>query len=376
MSWTYREIEDNWLAGSKLAAGPEAVVEAFDRADSVLGREWVDSFRTRSNGIVFTGIDPTLSVVTVGRQLATLEGVLNAQDLVEDLRQKRDHAFAELDAIYLVRVHNLDTEAELYPRVDAESGQRKSDFRVRKGNDFWTYVEVTQPDFSEAYTRINYLLGRITALAANIERSFALEVFLRREPTDQEMETVAALVPDFCELAGIQEEALPGELGFLILGTSEPRHVVLNRYPGEEECPRIGSARSIFGPNEPPRHVSVRMPFADERAEAIIRNEARQLPNDAPGLVMASMSRAIAGIISWEPIVLRRLQPTQHTRVSAVCLFQPVSQSTDRGQAWLPLTKFIINPHRKFPLPGWMVDALQNSHTRLLADLGIEDCSA
>jgi len=95
----------------------------------------------------------------------------------------------------------------------------------------------------------------------------------------------------------------------------------------------------------------------------------------APGLVMASMSRAIAGIISWEPIVLRRLQPTQHTRISAVCLFQSVTQSTDRGQAWLPLMKLLVNPHCKLSIPDWIVDDLQNTRARILADLGAEDIS-
>jgi hypothetical protein len=61
----------------------------------------------------------------------------------------------------------------------------------------------------------------------------------------------------------------------------------------------------------------VRMPFADQRADDFLRKEARQLPNDAPSLIMVEMSRAPGGFRSWEPILEGRFQPTVHTRVGA-----------------------------------------------------------
>jgi hypothetical protein len=43
-------------------------------------------------------------------------------------------------------------------------------------------VEVTQPDIAEAQIKAEALLTRFADLVQSIRRSFALEVFLRREP--------------------------------------------------------------------------------------------------------------------------------------------------------------------------------------------------
>ena len=209
MNWTYNEIEQDWLGGSRLAMRTQAVVEAFNHADSVLGREWINSFHIGTNGVVYRGSSPTLDVVTVGQQVAALEGVLHAEELIEDLRKNRDYAYAELTAIYLIRAHHPHTNVELYPRVAIGSSERKADFRVRQHNDIWTYVEVTQPDFSEAYNRANSLLQHIASLVTDIKKSFALEVFLRREPTNLETEKLTARVADFCELEGFKRKICP-----------------------------------------------------------------------------------------------------------------------------------------------------------------------
>jgi hypothetical protein len=62
------------------------------------------------------------------------------------------------------------------------------------------------------------------------------------------------------------------------------------------------------------RHVVVRIAFTDERAEEFLRAEARQLPTDAPGLVMIFPGGS--GWKTWEPVLRSRLQPGMHTRVS------------------------------------------------------------
>ena len=52
----------------------------------------------------------------------------------------------------------------------------------------------------------------------------------------------------------------------------------------------------LVGPDEPRRHIAVRLAFTDQRADEFLRTEARQLPTDAPGLIMIQTSGA-AG--SW-----------------------------------------------------------------------------
>lgn len=107
-------------------------------------------------------------------------------------------------------------------------------------------------------------------------------------------------------------------------------------------------------------HVAVRMPFSDLRAEKFIGKEAKQLPDDAPGLIVVDVSKAIAAIKAWEPLIMRRFQPSIHTRVGGVCLVSSgIDMAGDGGGLSLSSSvKFIANPHAKFSVPSWVEAAL------------------
>jgi hypothetical protein len=161
-----------------------------------------------------------------------------------------------------------------------------------------------------------------------------IESFLRREPSESEINSIADLVPAFCESETDQSKDLAG-LAILSLNTSPPGQIVPLDHPGEPNVPRLGCAKAMYGSEEPHRHISVRMAYADDRAEEFLRKEAKQLPKDWPGLIMVQMAGAPGGIVSWDPIIKRRFQPTIHTRVSAVCLFHSDHELTGDGEAWI-----------------------------------------
>jgi hypothetical protein len=74
LAWTWDEIDQDWLLGSKLAVTPNEIVTAFNRLDNVLGRGWIEASRTRS-GVPSRGTLVTLRVVTTGQLLANLDSV-------------------------------------------------------------------------------------------------------------------------------------------------------------------------------------------------------------------------------------------------------------------------------------------------------------
>jgi hypothetical protein len=236
-------------------------------------------------------------------------------------------------------------------------GNRKCDFRIQRDTEPWVYVEVTAPDTSDAQAHVQMLLQSICDKVSSIKKPFALEVFFRREPSDDELGTVLTAALGFCSaehpVGTVIKEEMPSGMGLLILNQQPAGHVVIDDH-GEENVPRLGMARAIIGPGEPNRHVSVRMPYADQRAERFLTSEARQLPVDAPGLIMVEMARAPGGFHSWGPAVRRRFQPAIHTRVGGVCLFSSGLVPTDRGEASLFQTKLIANRHAKIPLPAWI----------------------
>jgi hypothetical protein len=356
-NWTWEEINTDWLLGNRLALPPEEIVAAFNKSEEVLGHEWIEAAGVQSGGR-FRGTWSTLRVVTTGQQLASLDGASGIEELIKKLRANDTSSFAELTAVHLVRSQNLNSDVELGPIVQVTNRRPKPDFRIRRGDEPWTYVEVTQPDIAEAETKARAVLNRVADLVHPIKRSFSLEVLLRREPTDEEIDRLASLIHDYRLSDGNQSYDIPG-LAILSFNASAPTIITPVDRPGEPNVPRLGFATAVSGPGEPnSRHISVRMAYADDRAEAFLRREAKQLPTDSPGLIMVQMSRARGGNRSWEPILRRRFQPDIHTRVSAVYLFRSGHEPTPVGEAWIHEMTLIQNPYACCQLPPWLTDTL------------------
>ena len=86
--------------------------------------------------------------------------------------------------------------AEMYPAacdppVCVEKSSRVPDIRAGSP-DAWVYIEVTQPNQSDAYRRAHSVLRAVTNLVEGIKLPFTLEIFLRREPAEHEVETIRA----------------------------------------------------------------------------------------------------------------------------------------------------------------------------------------
>jgi len=357
MNWSYAGIQRDWLADGRIAVPEHDVVAAFDRCERMLGRGWIDRMR----GSETRGAAPTLAVVSMGQALSSLEDVSDCEKLIHRIRADDPSARAELRAIYLLRSVER-TVVELEPVVTLPGGDRKCDFRLQRPSDTWVYVEVTQPDTSDAKARVDAIIQSVVETVMSIKKPFALEIFLRREPTEPEIASVISASLDVCssnETLARREE-LPDGLGLMIVNEQTPEFFALNDH-GEERVPRVGSLRAIVGPGEPNRSVAVRMAYADQRAERFLTTEARQLPTNAPGLIMVEMLNVSGGFVSWEPIIRRRFQPTIHTRVGGVCLFSSGLVPTPDGEAALFNTKFVANQHARIPLPAWVRASLDSA---------------
>jgi hypothetical protein len=296
----------------------------------------------------------------MGLRLSALDNLEQSEELITNLRRRDQNAEAELTAIYLFRSSDSSVQVELYPAV----GNRKADFRVRRaGDEQWTIAEVTQPGSSEQRQRIEQILRRITGAFEKIEHPFSLNIEFRREPTKDEIEVLCDRLPDFCGLSGQQRAELADGMGFLFLNYVPIGQLLLPEIPELANTPMIGVAAFFGGGSSsgPHHQVSVRIPFTDERAERILRFEARQLSNDEPGLVMINAATNSTELRAWVSFIGRRLQPTIHTRVSGVCLFSGGMAPVGDRYGWLLQTKLLTNPHAKFQLPSWIQSAIKSA---------------
>ena len=149
-----------------------------------------------------------------------------------------------------------------------------------------------------------------------------------------------------------------GDLGSLTINPSDSATVspsILEDDGGS----RVGFSQSVVGPDQPERHIVVRVPFADERAEQILATEAKQLPKNESALVMVDVTRQQTAFVSWPKLVPHRFTPRQHTRVGGVLLFATSTWVTQHGPMWLPSLKLIPNPHAKISLPVWITEVVK-----------------
>jgi hypothetical protein len=203
-------------------------------------------------------------------------------------------------------------------------------------------------------------VNSVVNLVETIKWPFALELFLRREPDDfaafrEQIEACCLASPE--SNVTVKQE-LPDGLGFMIFNEYPAGQIVTGDH-GEPVVPRLGYSRIRAGSDEPSRHIVLRVPYSDERAERFVSREARQLPTDAPGLIMIEVAHAPGAYSSWEPLIARRLRPDMNTRVGGICLFSSGQILTNNGAATvIDNTKLVLNPHAPIKLLEWVVESL------------------
>jgi hypothetical protein len=136
MTWTVEKIERELLLADigSIVRPAQTIVEAIERTDRMLGAEWIASQS------VHKGLASAMRIVGMGLRLQTIEGLRRSEELLHKLCQYDSSADAELTGIYLLRSGAPNVVVELFPTV----GAREADFRVRRGIEEWTTVEVTQ----------------------------------------------------------------------------------------------------------------------------------------------------------------------------------------------------------------------------------------
>jgi hypothetical protein len=366
MAWTWKQIEQDWLAGGRVATEPSAVVEAFERVEAVLGRDWIEQSRVHPLVVprgsppqttVVRGSDPVLTVVQMGGLLASLEGIPAVDTLMKKLRRGERAATAEATAIHLLRQHPSDSVVELEPTVPvAGRSDRKGDFRVRRNGDPWTYVEVSATDRNATEREVLRLLERLGEPVHSMSGSFALELFFRSLPGEDEVEAILGRVRDLDGRADSFSEELPEGLGTFVYDPTGDPTDVSPRVLNEPYRPGLGRAAVVHREGEV-RSISVRLPYADNRGRKKLGKESLQLPRNDPGLVMIDTAGAPGSRHSWEPAIRGDLH--NHTRVSAVCLFRWASMPRDDLAEFVSVTgRLIVNPSARRTLPSWITERL------------------
>ena len=271
------------------------------------------------------------------------------------LGDRSEEAMTETLAIHLLR-SQAGAEIEYEPPVKVGDRSRKPDLRAKWGSSPWVYGEVAKPNDSEMKQASATIMKELADQVRELSGSFSCEVFLRRPPKFLEMKHIRNVLLQVTQVAGQSEMELPDGLGRVFVNFTEPGNIVVDDH-GEGYRPGIGVAAAVLNDAEH-RHVMVRLAYSDDRAERFLRSEARQLPTEAPTIVMLYTGRATGAMHNWAAVMKRQFRPEKHTRVGGVCLFEAGLIGTEAGETWRPETQMIVNPHTRIPLPAWVSEAL------------------
>lgn len=365
--WTFEEIQREWFGGAQLFWDRDDVVRAFNLAESIRGRDWVLGREVDVAAFsAFTGIGRRggfwefLRVYWFGKRMASIVGTLGCDDLVKRLMTDDSAASEEATAIHLLRSRQPDTELQIAPKVRVGNRVKQPDFRLRKVGGPWIYVEVTTLNESTASIQIQRLLQRVAEGVMKVDREFLLEIVFNRDPTASEEEELLSEAKAACDAADGHRKNV-GDFAYILVKSGDPSVVIPSLIP-DDNRPRKDISWSLVGAGQPNRQMVARFPFQDQRAEAILRSEASQLPKNECGIVMVNANQQPSAFEYWSQRVPERFATGQHTRVAAMILFMHSTYPIDRGLVWIPIVKLIPNPRARIPLPSWIIDTVDGIH--------------
>lgn len=356
MTYTWGEIEQEWLMGTAVALLTDTLVDCFNRVEAAFGREWVDQRRGIPQVRGLTDSSATLEVASFGLMLRALDAVSNPDELFEKLRQRLPAAWSELMAMYLLWNGDRQLRFEIEPTITVSGRERKPDFAVLVGATRLALVEVTRPDTSEMTAHLQLLMSQVTSVTLTLAGSYALEVLLLREPSAEETRKLIEMLPAI--LTGRHGRSVPLEdkLGYVFVEDAKGGMIEI-KDRGISLGPILAMASAHIEPNEA-RHIVVRLQCTDDRAAKILKREASQLSKDEPGLVMIDTREAPGAMRAWKPMLDRLLHPGQHTRVSAVGLFGSGLTTSPAGELLQPEVEYIRNSNAALALPSRIQHAL------------------
>lgn len=335
------EVEEGWLGYPLHEDLVETILESFNRVEQILGRPWLETSRAR--GIVGPAV--VLPIHLLGIQLDLLSRAKGAEKLMQRLQAREAAAFSELHSIALCMDSN-DVELEIEPPATVGDAEKVPDFRLRRPDERWVWVEITRPNYSESAQIAQNAARSLSDFLRQIPDGIEVQIRFRSEPSDPDLNSVRL------ELGRATSNQTIDRPTFVI-HTSAATPVFTPIGNDEEGRPIFGNAVCrVCGENR--AQLSVRVPYTDLRGQQVIDAEARQLPKEGPGLICIGTEHGKY----WQSLIERSFSPTIRRRISGVLLFQTGTLLGERGLEIQTAARLLSNPHARVPLPPWLESSL------------------
>ena len=351
MDWTLEAIE-HLLANpirTTLAVNPDQAIEAFARAERLLGPRWIPSATANQRGIA-----PATYVLATGMALRAIEDIPGSSRLIQELKRDKPGTRAVLNSVHLLRSRYPPAEVEWEPPL----GKRKADFRIRMPAREWVTAEVCSPEQS---LHLKALYRHAKALSDKLRpeiREGAVDIYLRRCPSIYEIESIIGAVRAALAATPPTETTLNDNLGVVL--TDDQRRHIGHRIPAqmcETHMPGI-TTFAATGSREEICRIGVFIAFEDRRVLRFLNDKAKQLNPAEAGLLMLQTSDVAGGVPMWSASAERYFKAGAHPLVSGVCLFEPMSIAVAGRYRPAIQAALVANENANFKLPDWIATAI------------------
>jgi len=351
MPLTWEEIEARFLCGARLAFDDLEIRAAFHFVEETLGREWIERRAPIPGQPSILG-DGCIDVVSVYREILSVRRAPGLNNVLAKIGKDDVSARSELSAAYLCVRGTEDIEIEF--GVPIGEGQRVPDFRLRRLDEPWTWVEVTRPNDSMAQVETEALNSRLSQLFTDAPRGRRSEIIIQRRPDPHEIVEIENRFRASASWTIPHHEYIDD---FAILIAVSFEHAAHTPSAVEDEgVQRLSRFLADSGNDHERRELMIRQAFTDERIEGLLKKEAEQLPPGGPGIVMFATWTAWDQRPAWRPAIRRRFQPNQHTRVSAAILFLAGRGTAGSGSGPVYAARVVPNSHAARSAPDWLLE--------------------
>jgi hypothetical protein len=354
MPLTWEEIEARFLCGARFAFDDSEIREAFHFVEETLGREWIERRASPIPGQASIPGDGCIDVVSIYREILSVRGAPGLDKVLAKIGNDDLSARSELSAAHLCVRGTEDIEIQFGVPVTIGEKQRVPDFRLRRADEPWTWVEVTRPRESMAQAEAEAINDRLSGLFTDAPRGRRSEIIIQRRPDQHE---IAEIENRFRASAGwtVPNQEHIGDFAILIAVSFE--HAAHTPSAVEDEGVQRLCRFIVEGGNDHERReLMIRQAFTDERIEDLLKKEAEQLPPGGPGIVMFATWTAWDQRPAWLPAIQRRFQPNQHTRVSAAILFLAGRGAVGAGIGPVHAARVVPNIRADRAAPDWLLE--------------------
>lgn len=333
--WTLNRLIDEVLGPNCAYRDIERLVADAQLVTESLGEDWIKARDDNGRGLVYG-----VRIASNAALLRALQLVVNGQDILHRVRKRLRGSEAEMRTAFLLAAVRKNARITVEPKINGFSS--RPDFRLDEQDAKPIYIEVVCPDESSSYKEASAVLLNITNHLSDVRPGRGIEIYMRRQPTDSEAESIREALLAVGQADADRIEV--GSVGFVTL--SEPVSIRLYDPDGETISPRIGQ---MVGDGT--RSILARMSFTDERIEKFLRNKAKQLPKDTCNVIVMDIGGTQRNREAW-CATIGRLLKHKHTRVSAVLLTQFVPDYSD--QITRLEASVVLNSQSRIPAPRWL----------------------